>query len=437
MEYLLSFIYVVIDVGCILIYLSSFAARRFAGAKYWAIVGSYTAAQFGIILSNMTWFDHDAAIKIPIVLLCSIAFCRILYVDISTIYLAFLLILQYILTYVLSFVNMYFTAIVCGVNLRELYQNEVTPFVISSAVYYLLQVLLMLLIRKIVRDRNKLKNNRKQNSAQIVLYLIFPVSSFVMLVILLRITSNQGLSDKLIIGCSWIIFIANAAILYLLDQIESQRQAREQLFALNQQLHFQEKSMKEITSLYTSQRKQVHDFRAHIKMLNQLLEENKYPEVKKYLNAISNQQFEHTSFVSCNHTVLDALFNLKAMEAVRKGIDIHFEVSDLSQLPFDPLDLTVLISNLFDNAIEGSEKCLPEKTIQVLAETKKYCFCFIIRNTSNPVDIVNNKISTTKSNSYLHGYGLGNIKTILEKYKGEYTMSYKDGHFQFILEIPV
>ena len=35
MEYLLSFIYVVIDVGCILIYLSSFAARRFAGAKYW------------------------------------------------------------------------------------------------------------------------------------------------------------------------------------------------------------------------------------------------------------------------------------------------------------------------------------------------------------------------------------------------------------------
>ena len=106
-------------------------------------------------------------------------------------------------------------------------------------------------------------------------------------------------------------------------------------------------------------------------------------------------------------------------------------------LTFDPLDLTVLISNLLDNAIEGSEKCLPEKTIQVLAETQKCCFCFIIRNTSNPVDIVNNKISTTKSNSYLHGYGLGNIKTILEKYKGEYTMSYKDEHFQFVLEIPV
>lgn len=437
MEYLLSLVYVILDVGCILIFLSSLASRRFADARYGTLVGLYIASYFGVMLLCMTFFNYDAFIKISLALLCSIVFCRILYTNISLVYLAFVLILQYIITYALSFTSLCISAIVCGVSIQSFQQAEVTPFVISSAVYYFLEVFLMLLIRKIIRNRNKLKDHLKQNSAQIVLYLTFPVASFAMLLILLRITSKQGLSDEFIVGCSWMIFIANAAILYLLDQMETQRQNREQLLALNQQLQLQEKSMREITDLYSSQRKQVHDFRAHLKMLNQLLDEKQYLEVKKYLKSISDQQIEHTVFVNCNHTVLDALFNLKALEAVKNNINIHFEVADLSQLPFDPIDLTVLLSNLFDNAIEGCQKCFAEQTIRVLATMKKGCFCFIIRNTSNPVNIIDNEISTTKSDSYLHGYGLTNIKTILAKYNGEYTMSYKNGHFQFIFEIPL
>ena len=141
--------------------------------------------------------------------------------------------------------------------------------------------------------------------------------------------------------------------------------------------------------------------------------------------------------VNCHHPVLNALFNSKASEAIRQNIDVHFEVNDLSGLMIDAIDLTVLLSNLIDNAIEGCKKCAQNRSIQIQANMKASQFSFIIRNTALPVKIINNEIPSTKSSLHLHGFGLSNIKAILNKYCEEYAMSYKDGYFQFIFEIPL
>ena len=54
----------------------------------------------------------------------------------------------------------------------------------------------------------------------------------------------------------------------------------------------------------------------------------------------------------------------------------------------------------------------------------------IIRN------LLNDSIPTTKPEPQLHGFGLANIRLILEKYSGEYTMFYENGWFQFTADIP-
>lgn len=436
MEYFLSLIYTIIDVGCILIFLDAFSDRRFNGVKYWKLACLYIVSGCFIIYIYMSFLNYNSLLKTILILLCSMVFGRFLYKSISTIYLLFVLVLEYTLTYTLSFVNLYISALVCGVSVEVFQQQEkLAPYVISSAIYYFLEITVILIISKVVKRRRKLKDGFKQNSAQALLYLSFPVASFAMLMILLRIASKQGLSDKFIILSCWIIFIANIAILYLLDQMEQQRQNNERLLALSQQLQFQEKNIKEISSLYSSQRKQVHDFRAHLNTLTELLENAHYDDAKKYLKSISEQHNERVFLVNCHNTVLDAIFNLKASEALKKNINIHFEVNNLSQLSLDPIDLTVLLSNLLDNAIEGCEKIHSGREIQICASLERKCFRFIVRNTSLPVRITNGEIVSTKSNSSLHGYGLINVKAILDKYNGEYTMSYKNGYFQFIFEL--
>ena len=93
-------------------------------------------------------------------------------------------------------------------------------------------------------------------------------------------------------------------------------------------------------------------------------------------------------------------------------------------LPFEAADMGVLLSNLLDNAIEANRSYCGSKKIHVTALWKK-SFLFSIRNTSNPVRIENNTIQTTKPDPQLHGFGLSNVKLILEKYNGDFTMDYE------------
>ena len=186
--------------------------------------------------------------------------------------------------------------------------------------------------------------------------------------------------------------------------------------------------------LYTENRKTAHDFRAHLDMLSSLLENGETTEASRYLNNIRTKQTTRIFLVNCHHPVLDALLNQKARLAQEKRIDIRFKVNDLSALTIDPTDITVILSNLLDNAIEASEKCDNKQIeVRVLLENS---FFFSIRNTSLPVHIINNHITSTKSDRSLHGFGLENVKTLLVKHNGEYVMFYDNGWFQFSAEIP-
>lgn len=435
MEYLISAFYTIIDCACVLIFFGIFATPRFWGLKFKVVAAFYIIFCYLIIVLNMSVFQYNVTVKSLLILFGAIVFGSVMYTNISMIYICLLAILEYVVTYCLSFAVGSLSALVCGVNVMEFRQKEI-PFIVSSLLYYFLEIMLTLTASKVMSQRSNLKNNLKQNSPQIMLYLAFPIASFSMLLILLRISSGQPLGQKLIIGCCLIIFAANLTIIFLLEQIEQARQNSKQLLALDQQIQLQSKNMEATCNLYSTQRKQVHDFRAHINILNQLLGSNEYDEAKKYLEGLLKAQSTRIFLVSCNHPVLDALFNTKASEALNKNIDIHFEVNDLSDLPFDSIDLTVLLSNLIDNAIERCEKDSGERVIQIQA-LKNNVFRFIIRNTSPPINIVNNEIPSTKPNPQCHGYGLPNIKTIITKYHGEYAMSYKDGYFQFIFEIPI
>ena len=102
------------------------------------------------------------------------------------------------------------------------------------------------------------------------------------------------------------------------------------------------------------------------------------------------------------------------------------------------VDLTVILGNLFDNAIEACEK-LPEQErqirVQVLLEEGELFLS--VQNRSLTVALQPGQLPpSTKENPTLHGYGLENVRTILKKYKALYTMEYYDGWFRFATQLP-
>lgn len=436
MEHLLSLIYTALDTVSLLIFLDVFASRRWTGWKYWTTAAGYVLVNCLWMQINLVFLNEDPVSKILGFLLLETLLGWTLYEKISVLYLFLLVVIEYILIYLLSFGHGLAMAALCGMSAAELRSSDIS-FAVSALSYYFVQICLMLGFRRLFSRRMLLRGELKLQPYQLILCLIFPFASFFMLIILLRLTGGQALSEMVLLGCCGVIFLANAAMLFVLQRMERAAQDDQRLLALDQQLQLQAKNMEAACGLYAAQRRRAHDFRSHLNVLQQLLDGQQYEAAQNYLKSVSRQQTDRLFLVNCRHPILDALFNTKASEATSKQIDLHFEVNDLSGLGMDPADLTVLLANLIDNAIEACEKLETERAIQIRALKKKEVFFFSVRNTSPPVEVENGEIKTTKADPALHGFGLANVKTILAKYGGEYAMSCDNGYFQFAGEIPL
>ena len=193
--------------------------------------------------------------------------------------------------------------------------------------------------------------------------------------------------------------------------------------------------MEALGKAYSDQRKITHDFNAYLETIDGLLKENNIESAKQFIDKLRAKQTTRLLLVNSHHPIMDALLNQKAYAAKNNDIAIHFEINDLSKLEVNPVDMTAMLGNLLDNAIEACLAHKIDKQIQVKALLGK-TFYFSIRNTCNPVKIVNDTIATTKPDAENHGFGIENVKAIIQKYNGEYAMEYKNGWFLFAGEIP-
>ena len=216
-----------------------------------------------------------------------------------------------------------------------------------------------LALRQLLRRPDRLHLNPRQ----LLLYVAFPAASFVSLLAFLPMLNGRPVNQWLIGGCCIALLLANLAVLFLLRRMEQAARDRERLAALDEQFQMQSRNMEATRELYETQRRATHDFGSQLEVLGQLLEHQEYDAARGYLKSVSDRRLEYQALVDCRHPALNALFNTKAKTAQTKGIEIRFEVNDLSGLPFQQADLTVLMANLLDNAIQASEKSPQPRSI--------------------------------------------------------------------------
>ncbi|MEI5994102.1 sensor histidine kinase [Candidatus Enterococcus mansonii] len=115
---------------------------------------------------------------------------------------------------------------------------------------------------------------------------------------------------------------------------------------------------------------------------------------------------------------LKGLLVAKIIQATQKSININMEVEDeISSLPMDNVDLTRIVGNLLDNAIEASLECQnPEIRIAFIV-LDKYTL-IIIENTTWLTTLTTKNFSEygVSSKGKDRGIGLSNVFELLENY---------------------
>ena len=201
----------------------------------------------------------------------------------------------------------------------------------------------------------------------------------------------------------------------------------------------QSANVKALGNFYKAQRKMAHEFRGYLFALSDMLANGDTEAAQSYLDELKVRQTERILLVNTHNPIIDAILNQKGYAAREQDIDLHFEINDLSEVAIPSVDLTVVMSNLLDNAIEACEKLekqqrrMTVKAIYNKSDNPPTLF-FSVKNASKPVKIFGDHIPTTKPEPELHGFGLPNVMDILHKYDVFYLMDYKDGSFLFCLE---
>lgn len=177
-----------------------------------------------------------------------------------------------------------------------------------------------------------------------------------------------------------------------------------------------------------------HDMKNHLLLLQAQAEHGQ--EVQNSIQKLQGQIQEYENYHHTGNQFLDIILRDKARAAQEMQIDFNTVISFEDSAFIELLDISTIFGNAIDNAIEASGK-LPEneRLITVRANRVREMLVIVVEN--NALSQGMQSGSTTKKDTFLHGFGLPNIRTTVEKYGGQCSTKAADGMFTLKIMIPI
>lgn len=165
-----------------------------------------------------------------------------------------------------------------------------------------------------------------------------------------------------------------------------------------------------------------HDLTNHIGVLRELMNQKKLEEAKGYIDTIWNIQDEFELKIHTGDSFLDVIMNYYLYIATKENIEFTVLGKLTGITHMEMFDITTLMGNVLQNAIEAAKKTNDPKIRVELIEHKNEIFITVSNSVVEKINTKNNLFVTSKKDKINHGFGFKNIIATVEKYQGEYYM---------------
>lgn len=313
-------------------------------------------------------------------------------------------------------------------------QDNVLLFAICTLTSKFLSYIFILFTKRkwFKADLNSLRQN-------LILVLFLPISTFLILVVLLRCCyqiNEPGFHITVLI-VSLILVFANIAVFYIVDKQNVLIETKEKLLFAekhisNQLIHYQE--------LYKYQNELRifrHDIRNRLEVLIRLIKNSQFDKAMDIMQTNLDWLEESTNnIVNSGNPIIDAILQSKLHNAKEMGIVLNISTKLAGEIKIDEMELAIVLGNALDNAIEAVEKLhnTKDKRIDFSLMTTDDRISILV---NNPVetDIDTKNLFTTKRNKDKHGYGIKSIKAVAERYDGMVLFSCENKVFSVNINI--
>ena len=212
----------------------------------------------------------------------------------------------------------------------------------------------------------------------------------------------------------------------LSENLELKRKAsiyEKEFTVLEQHMHERENLMKEF-------RVKRHDLKHQMLNLLILLQDQDYKKLEENIEKLAELDSLNGLFVvNTENSIIDAFVNSKYAFATERGIKFDAKLNIPAELPFAGEDISVILGNALDNALEA---CLRGKVddpyVKLAMSYDQGNLVILVENTFDGFLKKERKTgwATRKNNSQQHGIGIQSIRNVIQKYHGYYHVDIEE-----------
>ena len=291
----------------------------------------------------------------------------------------------------------------------------------SFSISLLINLLILFVLRKV--KKNAAETDSKLLTIEVIILLICSVASKIIVKEILHQLPSFPIKEVIMFCVSQIMLL----LFYITFEMILSEHRKNQEHKLQEQRH---QLMEQHYEKIENQQKEILGMREEmdhqLSTIDEYISEGNIDEAERIIDGYIEQIAYNTSYNFTSNSGINALLNSKFNQARVEGITCEFDIRLEEQMGIKDSDLTIVIGNILDNAIEActyceSQKFIHFKTYQLNQTIAIFC--------ENSTDGKVKSLRTRKSNSLKHGIGLKNVKETIEKYLGNMEISINERSF--------
>nr|WP_317356563.1 ATP-binding protein [uncultured Tyzzerella sp.] len=198
---------------------------------------------------------------------------------------------------------------------------------------------------------------------------------------------------------------------------------------IEKQNKYYEQQLLTINNLNKASKSVKHDYKNHISIIKSLIDNEEFEKLKDYTYDICSKIDNIEKMYFTENIIINSILTFKVDNIKENNINYNFNIKIPKDLKISHVDITIIISNLLDNAIEACIRDLKtiNKHINFSLQLKNNLLIIKCNNTFDGIlkktskGIISRKMNDINIDC---GIGLFNIENIVKKYDGIMELKY-------------
>lgn len=179
----------------------------------------------------------------------------------------------------------------------------------------------------------------------------------------------------------------------------------------------------------TLAKRQKHDMHHHNAVIMGLLQNDEKDHLLRYMESFDATLDTHCTSLFCNNPIANSILNLYANRAEQDNIKTEFNVNIPESIGIDSIDLTCVLGNALENALEGCLRLPADEEKEIIVTAKYFDRRLRLQVENTCLSDITFEDELPKTQKQGGGTGTRSIVYTAERYDGTAGFSVANGKF--------